>query len=317
MSLPMRALGNTGINVSRICFGALTVGPLQSNLTIKDGARVLRQALELGINFIDTAKIYGTYPYIREAVKNFKNDIIIVSKSYDYTYEGMRKSIEEALKELGRDYIDIFMLHEQESALTLKGHADAIEYLLYAKKAGLIRAVGISTHHIAAVLAAAEMPEIEVIHPIININGIGIQDGTPAEMLQAIKTAYTKGKGLYGMKSLGGGNLLNMADEALNYVLNIDELASVAVGMRTEAEVLFNVSFFSGQPIPQEIKAQLNKIPRKLHIEDWCKNCGECVQRCQAGALSQGINRVLVDQEKCKLCGYCASVCPEFCIKVV
>ena len=317
MSLPMRVLGNTGINVSRICFGALTIGPLQANQTIKDGSRVLQQAIELGINFIDTAKIYGTYPYIREAIKNFKNDVVIVSKSYDYTYEGMRESIEEALIELGRDYIDIFMLHEQESALTLKGHADAIEYLLYAKKAGLIRAIGISTHHVAAVLAAAEMPEIEVIHPIININGIGIQDGTAVEMLQAIKTAYVRGKGLYGMKSLGGGNLLNMAGEALNYVLNIEELASVAVGMKTEAEVLFNVSFFSAKPISQEIIAQLNKTPRKLHIEDWCKNCGECVQRCQASALTKGPNKVLVDQEKCRLCGYCASVCSEFCIKVI
>lgn len=317
MTLPMRVLGKTGINVSRICFGALTIGPLQADLTLKEGARVLRQALELGVNFIDTAKIYNTYPYIREAIKGFKNDVIIASKSYDYTYEGMRQSIEEALKELNRDYIDIFMLHEQESALTLRGHAAAIEYLLYAKKAGLIRTIGISTHHIAAVLAAAEMPEIEVIHPIINLNGIGIQDGTPTQMLQAIKLAYSKGKGLYGMKSLGGGNLLNMAEEALNYVLNIDELSSVAIGMRAEVEVFYNVAYFSGETISTEIKNQLHQQPRKLHIEDWCKNCGECIKRCQASALSKGISRVFVDQEKCRLCGYCASVCPEFCIKVI
>ncbi|WP_042317135.1 aldo/keto reductase [Desulfofarcimen acetoxidans] len=313
----MRVLGNTGIEVSRICFGALTIGPLQANLSIKEGARVLQRALSAGINFIDTAKIYGTYPYIREAIKDHKNDVILVSKSYDYTYDGMQESIREALQELGRDYIDIFMLHEQESALTLKGHAEAIEYLTHAKKAGLIRAAGISTHHIAAVLAAADMPEIEVIHPIINISGLGIQDGTAVEMLQAIKTAYNKGKGLYGMKSLGGGNLLSQTDKALNFVLAIDELSSVAIGMRSDAEVSYNVSFFAGSPIAPEIADQLNKISRRLHIEDWCKNCGECVQRCQAGALSIGIDRVQVNQDKCRLCGYCASVCPEFCIKVI
>ena len=87
----------------------------------------------------------------------------------------MRTSVEKALKELGRDYIDIFMLHEQESILTIKGHWEAIEYLIEAKEKGIVRAIGISTHHVEGVMGAASVPEIDVIHPLVNIAGIGIR----------------------------------------------------------------------------------------------------------------------------------------------
>ena len=59
-------LGNTGIRVSPICFGSLTIGPLQRNLPLKEGYQVLRRAIDLGVNFIDTADLYQTYPYIRK-----------------------------------------------------------------------------------------------------------------------------------------------------------------------------------------------------------------------------------------------------------
>ena len=51
--------------------------------------------------------------------------------------------------------------------------------------------------------------EIEIIHPIVNKEGIGIQDGNIEDMLTAIEKAYNKGKGIYGMKPLGGGHLIN------------------------------------------------------------------------------------------------------------
>ena len=115
--------------VSRLCFGALTIGPLQANLPVREGAAVIRKALESGVNFIDTAELYRTYPYIREALRGFTGDVAICSKCYAYTRQDMQKSVEKALIELDRDYIDIFMLHEQESALTIKGHWEAYEYL--------------------------------------------------------------------------------------------------------------------------------------------------------------------------------------------
>ena len=142
-------LGNTNIEVSRLCFGSLTMTPFQANLTVKEGAHLIEYAYNQGINFLDTAEIYENYGYIKEALKGIKReDYIIASKTYAYTEEMAKNSIELALKEIGTDYIDIFMLHEQESVHTIRGHYDAIKYFLKAKDQGKIRAFGISTHKV-------------------------------------------------------------------------------------------------------------------------------------------------------------------------
>ncbi len=312
-----RVLGRTGIVVSRLCFGALTIGPLQTDLSVTEGARIIRRALAAGVNFIDTADLYGTYPHIRQALQGYSGDVVIGTKCYAYTYDDMRKCVERALKLTGRDYIDIFMLHEQESILTIRGHWEAMEYLLEAKDRGIIRAVGISTHHVQGVMDAAAVPEIEVIHSLFNITGIGIRGGTRDDMLRAIGVAAKAGKGIYGMKALGGGNLLKKPEESFDFVMAIPELSSVAVGMSTIAEVDFNTRYFSGQPVSAGIRALVRNKPRRLHIEDWCLGCGQCAERCRAGALTLSGGKAVVDSSLCSLCGYCGSVCPDFCIKVI
>ena len=88
-----RTLGKTGICVSRLCFGTLTIGPLQANLPLREGADLLIAAIDLGVNFFDTADLYGTYPYIREALRHRDaSRLVIASKSYDYTREGQKAS---------------------------------------------------------------------------------------------------------------------------------------------------------------------------------------------------------------------------------
>lgn len=310
-------LGKTGIRVSRLCFGALTIGPLQSNLPVKEGAKVIRRALDAGVNFIDTAELYQTYPHIREAIKGRFSETVITTKCYAYTREGMEKSLDAALKGLNRDYIDIFLLHEQESELTIRGHWQAVECLLEAKEKGTVRALGISTHSVRGVIAAAGVPEFDVIHPLVNITGIGIQDGTVEDMVAAIAEANKAGKGIYGMKALGGGNLIGNTREAFDFALSLPGLASVAVGMRTPAEVDYNVAVFNGLIPDGEVQRLVNVQTRRLHIEDWCRGCGQCVDRCGSGALMLNGGKVKVDRDLCRLCGYCGSVCPEFCIKIV
>lgn len=312
-----RFLGGTGIKVSRLCFGALTVGPLQANLEVREGARVIREALERGVNFIDTAKYYRNYPYIKEALKGYNGEVVITSRSYDYRAEDMRQSLEEALLEIGRDRIDIFMLHEQESYYTLKGHWEALEYLFKAKEKGLIRAVGVSTHRVACVKAAAAIPEIDVIFPIVNIKGLGIGDGNLEDMLGAIRQARQFGKGIYGMKPLGGGNLIGQREEALAFVLGLEELDAIALGMKSLAEVDMNVRIFNGEKVPETLHREVASLKRRLHIEKWCEGCGKCSQRCHNGAIYIENNRARVRPEKCILCGYCSGVCPNFCIKII
>jgi uncharacterized protein len=312
-----RILGNSKLKVSRLCFGSLTIGPLQANLGSKEGTAVIENSFDMGVNFIDTAELYGTYDYIRKAVKGRREDIIISTKCYAYTREGAEKSLKKALDELGTDYIDIFSLHEQESELTLKGHQEAMEYFAKAKEMGYIRSFGISTHAIAAVKASLKYNEIEVLHPIVNKRGLGIIDGNINEMLDAVAEAVQAGKGIFSMKPLGGGNMIKESAECFDFVLSNDNLHSIAVGMQSVEEVMNNVMVFEGKKVPEAVSSKLLEKKRKLLIDFWCSGCGSCSKKCAQKASTLENGKAVVDSSKCVLCGYCSAYCPDFCIKII
>lgn len=310
-------LGETGIKVSRLCFGSLSVGPLQVNLSVEEGSRVICRALEMGVNFIDTAELYQTYDYIREAIRLYGDKPVIASKTYAYDRQHAAKSVEKARREMDVDVVDIFLLHEQESRLTLKGHREALEFLIDEKIKGRLRAVGVSTHNIEVVDAAAEMPEIDIIHPIVNVKGLGINDGTIEQMLHAIEKAYSAGKGIYAMKPLGGGNLLGTYENCMKFVLDIPHIHSIAVGMQSVEEVEMNVMTFNGETVPEEILGRLRSRKRAVHVEDWCEGCATCEEVCPQKAIKVAEGRAEVDKGKCILCGYCGARCPAFAIRVL
>jgi len=312
-----RVLGQSGLKVSRLCFGGLVMGPLQRGMSPEEGGQLIVEAMELGVNFLDTAELYETYPHIAYALQHSNKELQISSKSYAYTAEMAADSLEKCRKETGKDVIDIFMLHEQVSRLTLQGHREALEYFLDEKAKGRIKAVGVSTHNIEVVEACAEMPEIDVIHPLINISGIGINDGSSEEMLAAIHKAKQAGKGIYAMKVLGGGNLLHSYEECLSFALGNDDLDSIAIGMQSVDEIQANVMMFDCGRIDDAVRERLSRTPRKLHIDYWCEGCGKCVERCKMKALSIVDGRATVDDEKCVTCGYCSSACLEFAIKIM
>ena len=310
-------LGKTGIEVSRMCFGTLTVGPVQAKLTIEQGGAVLAHGIERGINFFDTAQLYETYPYLREAMRQSgKQDIIISSKTYAYTAKLAEEAVEQARRELDRDYIDIFMLHEQESIHTLRGHREALERMLEYKAKGVIRAIGASMHHIAAVEGATQLG-LDVIHPIINKAGLGIADGTREQMEDAIQKAHENGIGVFSMKALGGGNLFKDAAACFDYIKSFEFVDSFAVGMQSNDEVDANIAYLKNGCFSQKAAEALAAKTRRLHIDDWCCACGECIKRCGQKALSVENSMAQCDYSRCVLCGYCATVCPMWAIKVV
>ncbi|AKL95242.1 aldo/keto reductase [Clostridium aceticum] len=313
-----KLLGNTSLWVSKLCFGSLTMGPLQADKSPEEGGRLLLHGLRRGINFIDTAELYETYPHIKNALKHcHREELVIATKSYAYSQETAEKSLDKALKEMDTEYIDIFLLHEQESQHTLKGHWEAFTYFMKMKEQGYIKALGISTHTVAAVEASLKIKEIEVLHPIVNMAGLGIQDGTIEEMLYFLEKAKEMGKGIYGMKPLGGGNLLKNYKDCLNFVLNLSCLDAIAVGMQTIEEIDDNTAVFEGKEIDEELINKVKNKKRKLKIDFWCEVCGKCVETCSHNALKITDEGLVVEDKKCVLCGYCSKSCPQFCIKVV
>lgn len=308
-------LGFRGPNVSEVCFGSLAISPLQGRVTEAEGQKVLEYACERGVNWVDTAEIYANYAQLRPVLARHP-EVRAVSKSYAVTAEQMRLSLEKARQGLDRDVLDFFLLHEQESAFSLKGHQEAWEELLRAKEAGRVRWVGISTHAVAGVRAGALHPGLDVIHPLINREGVGIIDGTLEDMLAALQFAAELGLGLYAMKVFGGGHLGRFPREALAFVQGIPGVQAMALGMSSQAEVDFNLRFLAGESISPELAAAVQYQERKLVIADWCQGCGKCLEACPQDALHlEGTAKV--DPASCVLCGYCGRVCPHFCLKIV
>lgn len=314
----MKYVNLGGIRVSKLCFGSLTVAPLQADLPVETGAEVIAHALRNGVNFIDTAQYYKNYEYIKLALKTSGyHDTVISSKTYAYNVELAAQAVDEACLAIDRDYIDIFMLHEQESIHTLRGHMEALEYLFDAKLKGKIRAVGVSMHHVAAVDGVCELKKrgypIDCVHPIYNKSGLGIVDGNAGDMLNAIKNAHELGIGIFSMKPLAGGHLYNRAGEAFDFLLDCPQIDSIAVGMQSIEEVDANIKYFETRTFDKKIL----KTHRRLHIEEYCTGCGKCVSRCGQGALTIVEGRAVPNHNKCVLCGYCSAVCDIFAVKVL
>ena len=308
-------LGSWGPTVSEICFGSLAISPLQGRVTEAQGTEVLRYALERGINWVDTAEIYNNYPQIAAAIKGYP-EVRVISKSYSVSAPELRQSLERARLGLNRDVIDFFLLHEQEGALTLKGHSGAWEELLRAKEEGLVRWIGISTHAVDGVRSGALQPGLDVIHPILNYQGLGIIDGTLDEMLEAINFASELGIGIYAMKVFGGGHLGQEPKRAVEFIQRLPGVQAMALGMSSFDEVDYNLFLISDQEVPEALRERVKYKPRQLYIANWCVSCGRCLEACPQGALRLEETAV-VDREACVLCGYCGRVCPHFCLKIV
>ncbi|MDR1669974.1 MAG: aldo/keto reductase [Oscillospiraceae bacterium] len=318
-------LGKTGLSVSPLCFGTLPFSPLQNYRGGGAAGEALARAFALGVNFIDTAQLYGNYDVLRPSLKQEKRDIVVASKTYAYTREDALLAVEEARAALERDVIEIFLLHEQESEHTLRGHAPALEALYECKAKGTVRAVGLSTHRPEGVFAAVNAG-LDVVHPLLNMAGLGLTaaagDGRStgerssslqgrAAMEAAVTAAAEAGLGVYIMKALGGGHLWRDAQNALTYARQWGH--SLALGMRDAQEVEAAAAFFETGALP----ALKDVKPRTLHIAPWCTGCGRCVDRCPNHALTVSGGHASCDQSACLTCGYCGAVCPEFCIKVV
>lgn len=313
-------LGKTGIEVTELCFGTLPMGPLQKNMDLESCTEVVAYALKKGINFVDTAQMYRTYDPIREAVKLTGINPVISTKSTASSYEEMEKAIDEALKSLDRNYIDIFFMHAARVDVDVfEVRKGALKCLLDYKARGYIKAVGISTHNVKVVELALSRDDMDVIFPLINFKGIGILGGSIDEMKGAIEKAAKAGKGILIMKALGGGLLLNEYKAAMDFVKNLEGYHSIAVGMVSREEVDFNVNYFNGIYEEEKIRGIGMDKKRFMVVESLCKGCKSCQDACPNLAMEydEEKKKAWINQERCLTCGYCTASCPEFAIRAV
>jgi len=112
-------LGNTGLRVSELSLGTLIFSKRQANLAVEQGACAVKKGVELGINLFDTGSSYGTQGHLHEGLKGLGDKVMISTKTRAKTGELARKDFETSLRELDREYIDIYHLHLVEDAADL------------------------------------------------------------------------------------------------------------------------------------------------------------------------------------------------------
>lgn len=148
-------LGNSDIEVSRFCLGCMSFGDPASNMhawTLDPAAseKIIKHALDLGINFFDTANCYsaGTgEEYLGRAIKNniSRDKVVLASKVYfnegHLSRDAIAREIDGTLKRLGTDYLDLYIIHRFDYGTPIEETMEALDKLV---KAGKVRAIGAS-----------------------------------------------------------------------------------------------------------------------------------------------------------------------------
>jgi aryl-alcohol dehydrogenase-like predicted oxidoreductase len=176
-------LGQTGLVVSRICFGTWQAGGEWGEIDAKQATAAIRRALDLGINFFDTAQAYGwgrSERLLGEALapelRAQREDVVIATKGglrikdgelrRDSSAGSLRHGIDQSLRELGTDHVDVYQLHWPDSETPFEETADALEELV---QQGKTRYVGVSNFTAQQMAAMQQTRRIDTLQPPYHI----------------------------------------------------------------------------------------------------------------------------------------------------
>jgi aryl-alcohol dehydrogenase-like predicted oxidoreductase len=268
LSFSRRNLGNTGIKVCPLCFGA----PRTNDESL------IRYAIEKGMNFIDTGRAYSNgnnEKLVGRATSGIRKDLVIQSKirleqdelpsngkgkkGYAEIWDVLSSKLEASLTALGTDYIDIMLIHDARSE-ELLFHPEVMRFFSEAKRAGTIKAHGFSSHNDYLNIPARNNKEnfYNVIMTPFNHKGsfIHSQSGTYSEwdqnkLLGILSEAGSKGIAVISMKTCSGGPYSPAQGteanfrEAVKWVLGHDFVSSAAVAMSNFEQVNEHTSWLS------------------------------------------------------------------------
>ena len=199
------------------------------------------------MTFWDTSDDYGSNPHVARALREVGRDgVVVATKTYASTAVGARRAVTKALRELGMEAVDIFLLHAVDSPGDLEGKLPALEALTRAKTEGLVRAVGISSHSREVLKRLVGLSEVDVALVVVNQTGAWMKDASPAGMKQAARRLYRSGRGVYGMKALGSGQVTEPAAvaSALHGAFGYPWAHAICVGITYAAELDADVAIW-------------------------------------------------------------------------
>jgi len=267
-------LGRTGLEVSRIAFGGI---PIQ-RLSRAEGIRLVQAVLDEGVNFIDTARAYGqSEELIGEVLHGrAREGVVLASKSQALDKDSFLSGLEESLRRLKTDYIDVFQHHNISSKDKMDkamGPGGAFEGMVQAIRQGKVRFPAFSSHILSV---AAEMIKTNHFDAVqIPFNFVDHQ-----AFDEVIPLARERRMGIIAMKPLGGG-LLDDARLCFRFLAQFPDIVPDPGIERIEElrEILGVMN--AGGGLTKEEDRSIEEYRRALG-KTWCHRCDYC-QPCPEG----------------------------------
>ena len=260
--------GKTGLSVSEVAFGGIPI----MRLDRAGAVTVVRSAIDLGVNFIDTAHGYGdSEEKIGEAIRDYpRADLVIASKAPAADKAGFRRQLETTLERLGTDYVDIYQHHgvsTPEKMAQVLGPGGAYEGMVEAVEQGLVRHPAFSSHS----LPIAEKMMLTGKYEVTQIP-FNFVDDAAAERI--IPLARELDMGFICMKPLGGG-LLETAGICFRFLMQFDGIVPDP-GIEKISEIEEIVALYADRrPLDAEERRRIEELRNELGAS-WCHRCDYC-----------------------------------------
>jgi hypothetical protein len=230
-------LGKTNMMVSRLGFGGI---PIQ-RVSEDEAVAVVKRCLELGITYLDTANAYTTSEErIGKAIAGRRQELILATKSGARDAEGIESHLQLSLKHLGVKFVDLFQFHGVDDLNrldTILGRNGLMAVAEKAKKAGLVKHIGISSHQMDVAKEAVKSDRFETIMFPFNV----VNDKAATELLPL---AREHDVGFIAMKPLAGGKVENVT-LAFKYLFQFPDIVPIP-GIQKISEIEEIVQILEG-----------------------------------------------------------------------
>ena len=310
-------LGKTKITVNKNGFGALPV----QRVSVEEAGTLLKKAFNHGITFFDTARAYSdSEEKLGRAFEGIREKIYIATKTAADTAEGFRRDLEESLRLLKTDYIDLYQFHNPAVCPKPGDGSSLYEAMLEARERGTVRHIGITNHRLHVAAEAVESGLYETLQFPFSY----LASEKELELVEACKAADM---GFIAMKALSGGLITNSA-AVYAYLAKFDNVLPIW-GIQREHELDEFLSYIDNPPVMTEELEAVIEHDRKELLGEFCRGCGYCmpcpaeieINTCarmsllirrspSAGHLTEASQNMMMKIKDCLHCGQCSSKCP-------
>lgn len=244
--MPTRPLGKTGHAVRIFSLGGQST--IEQSNAKEESEAIIHRAIDLGVNYIDTAAVYGrgqSEKYIGSVMKSRRREVFLATKTNNRTYDGSMRLLEQSLKNLQTDHIDLWQLHNVRTQGDLDkifASDGAIKALEKARQEDAVRFLGITGHYDPFILRKAiEQYPFDTI--LMALNAADKHNKSFIDNL--LPTAVEKGMGIIGMKIPARGRIfrdggITSMKPAMRYVLTLP-VSTIIVGISNMKELEENV----------------------------------------------------------------------------